>query len=133
MFVDKSAPSTVTVARVSRFFSVPGVKNSDTVATVDSSSALRPTKVYPDGHVIELQTSTGTWYYNMRLTDPSVLGWTKDLSKAYIFRPSAEPNEERAQGMYDDLVSLVGTEAIISVRHRPVRKVPIGRCEIIEG
>lgn len=133
MFVDKSTPSTVTVARVSRFFSANGVKNSDTLATVDSSAQFNQQLKRPQiaGYIIRMQTATGTWYQNGRSTAPSVMGWTQEVGKSWIY-PSRLVGDPAAEKETKDIRALLGDQAIVAVALLPVCMVPIGRCEIID-
>lgn len=134
MFTDKTRPQNgrelSTVSTVSRFFTAPGVKKCDTVETVDSSAQLNAQKPQIDGYIVAIETATGTWYYGGRSVDGSVFGWTQYLRKAWIY-----PAEYAAGGItqiVDAIRALVGDQAIAHQCVLPVRRVPVGRCEIVE-
>lgn len=133
MFTDKNRPQLSTVSTVHGFYNAPGVKTVCTVDTVDSSAQFNARLSRPqiDGYIIAMQTATGTWYQNGRSTAPSVMGWTQEVGKAWIY-PSRLVGDPAAKKEAQNIRALLGDQAIVAVAVLPVCKVPIGRCEIID-
>lgn len=133
MFTDKTRPQLSTVSTVSRFYTAPGVKTVDTVETVDSSRQFNAKLNRPqiDGYIITMQTPTGVWYLNGRSSHGSVMGWNQDISRSWIY-PSVTNVTPCVEAAKAEMQTLFGDNAAIRITHRPIRRTPIGRCEIIE-